>query len=104
MIGKTEERACTMTLMPVLEKPKRGQWSRREKGKEKRVTKLGSELGHAEFCRSFSIFCSLSEDQWKANEVIYAKDVADLRCESTSELRQAEVRERFPFLCNGLQE
>lgn len=34
----------------------------------------------------------------------YAKDVADLHCESTSELRQAEVRDTFPFLCNELQE
>ena len=73
MIGKTEERVCTMTLMQLLEKAKRGQWSKREKGKEKRVMEPGSELGHAEFCRSFSVFCSLSEDQWKVSEVIYAK-------------------------------
>lgn len=104
MIGKREERAHTMTLMQVLEKPKRAQWSRREKGKEKRVMEPGSELGHAELCRSFSVVCSLPEDQWKANEVIYANDVTHLHCESTSELRQAEVRDRFPFLCNELQE
>lgn len=44
-----------------------------EKGKEERVRGPGSELGHAEFRRPFSIFCSLSEDQWKANEVILCK-------------------------------
>lgn len=103
MTGKTEERACTMALMLVLEKPERPVEQERE-GKEERARGPGSELGHAEFRRPFSLFCSLSEDQWKANEVIYAKDVADLHCESTSELRQAEVRDRFPFLCNELQE